>query len=904
VIRRRPLPLLARLVLLGSAIAVAAAPPAAAQGAAGGPLSDFLAAVERTELPNGVTLLVREQPGTGVVAIDTWVEAGYFHEPDEVAGMAHLFEHMFFKGSEKFPGAETIAQELAEVGGDSNAGTIYDSTNYYFVVPTEGFPRAAEIMADAIAHPIFDPAELAKEAEVVIEESNRKLDNPVPLALERMLATSYTQHRIKRWRIGSNEVLRNIQRANLLAFFETLYRPENLIVSIAGDISHEEAKRIALASFGSLPRGELKKERGPAEPPQTEFRYGRSEGDLQQGYSVMGWHTVGVGGEDELALELLATVLGQGRASRLFRNVVGPDAAATADAQHWQFEDVGVFILLASFDEPKRGEVDRRLLQEVERMKAHGPTAAELALAKNLLRSETVLGLESALGQAQALAYAEANYGYRELGERIAKRERIDAEAVRAAARKYLTTEKLTLYHYAPQGAPTVDAAAALTAVRAATAEAPPALAATELPPPAKPLAGAKGDAGPVETKLASGAALVTRERTGIPAVSVGIFFAGGRADESSADAGITQLMASSLRRGTESRSGEEIDRAFEFLGTQLQTSVQPDWFGFAVTVEASNLRPAVELLADVVLHPTFPADGVEGERALQLATIKRSFDSSIQRPIALALSQLYPSHPYGLPRIGNEGAVAGLDRDDLAAWWKQRIAAEDATVIVVGDVAAGAAKELLEQAFRELPKRGSARAATPAPLPLPARIETVEFRDRKQSAIVLAFQTVPASHEDAPEIALIQNATSGLAGTFFAELRGRRSLAYTVFVGPDLRKEGGLVYAYLASEASKEEEARTALLTEMRRLADDGLTEDDLRRAKSSYAGSTKIDLQTNAAVLFDYADNLFLGLGLDGTKKRLEAAQKSTLAEVEDAAKRHLTVESFTTAVLRGKS
>ena len=123
--------------------AVLAAVPADAAPVGAGPLDGFLASVTRTTLPNGLTVLVREQPGTGVVAINTWVKAGYFHEPDEVAGMAHLFEHMFFKGSKKFPGAEQISQELAAVGGDTNAGTIYDSTNYYFVVPSEGFAARA-----------------------------------------------------------------------------------------------------------------------------------------------------------------------------------------------------------------------------------------------------------------------------------------------------------------------------------------------------------------------------------------------------------------------------------------------------------------------------------------------------------------------------------------------------------------------------------------------------------------------------------------------------------------------------------------------------------------------------------------------------------------------------------------
>src|SRR5262245_5849480 len=198
----------------------------AAPAREGGILDSFLKDVRRTVLPNGLTVITREQKGTGVVAINTWVKAGYFNEADQVAGMAHLFEHMFFKGSKKFPGAEQIAQEISRVGGLSNAGTIYDSTNYYVVVPKEGFRRGLEIQADAIANPLFDPAELAKEAEVVIEESNRKLDNPPAVSLERMFATAYTSHRMKRWRIGSNEVLRAIERDSLMAFFETLYRSE------------------------------------------------------------------------------------------------------------------------------------------------------------------------------------------------------------------------------------------------------------------------------------------------------------------------------------------------------------------------------------------------------------------------------------------------------------------------------------------------------------------------------------------------------------------------------------------------------------------------------------------------------------------------------------------------------
>jgi zinc protease len=132
----------------------------AATSAATSPAEQFIATVHRTVLPNGLTVLTREQKGSGIVAINTWVKAGYFHEPDDVAGMAHLFEHMFFKGSRAYPQPEAIAQAVSSAGGSLNAGTIYDSTNYYVVVPRENFARGVEIQADAIARPLFDPKEL------------------------------------------------------------------------------------------------------------------------------------------------------------------------------------------------------------------------------------------------------------------------------------------------------------------------------------------------------------------------------------------------------------------------------------------------------------------------------------------------------------------------------------------------------------------------------------------------------------------------------------------------------------------------------------------------------------------------------------------------------------------------
>jgi zinc protease len=873
--------------------------------AKGGTILDgFLGDVRRTVLPNGLVVITREQKGTGVVAINTWVKAGYFNEPDEVAGMAHLFEHMFFKGSKKFPGAEEIAQEISKVGGQSNAGTIYDSTNYYVVIPKEGFRRGLEIQADAIANPLFDPAELKKEAEVVIEESNRKFDNPPAVSLERMFATAFTQHRIKRWRIGSNDVLRAIQRDNLVAFFETLYRPENIILTITGDVTHDEALAAAKTTFGAIPKGTLKKGRGPTEPAQTAFRFGQSTADIKQGYSVLGWHTVGVGHPDEQALDVVAAILGDGRASRLYGAVVSPDGASTVAAAQEVFDDVGILFIQSSFDEKNRAEVDRRSLAEVERLRAHGPTAYELQLVKNRIESGLVFGLQGVLGQAQTLSSAEAREGYRSIATHLQELRALTPEQVQAAAAKYLTVENLTLYHYRPKETPDITATQALAAVRAAMAQAPAAVAAQPMPAPSEAVRPAAVDREPVVTKLANGATLIVRERPGAPVVSTGVYFRGGGAGENSATAGITQLMTRVMQRGTRTRDADQINREIEFLGTGIGTDFDSDYFGFRLDILRTNLRPGLDVLADVVLNPTFPDDGLEEERHIQMGAIRRAYDSSTMRPVQLAYRDLWGSHPYALPQAGSLESVQSIDAAALRSWWERTVRANDAVILMAGDIALDDAKSLAEAAFARLPARDIGPAAA-LPLQVPsARIETVEYRDRRQSAIVVLFPTVPASHPDWPKLRLIGNVTSGLAGTFFAELRGKRSLAYTVFATDASRKNAGAFLAYLATEAAKESEATTALLGEIRRLQTDGMTAADVDRARTYFAGSTRIRLQTSGDLLEDYAANYLYGLGLDWTPKLLGTIGGLTLEDLKAVSAKYFSTDNYVVAVLRGKT
>ncbi len=868
-------------------------------------LDAFFETVKRTVLPNGLTLITRCQPDSGVVAINTWVKAGYFHEPDEVAGMAHLFEHMFFKGSRNFPGAEDIARQVSSLGGASNAGTIYDSTNYYFVLPSEALAQGIEIQADAIANPLFDPEELRKEAEVVIEESNRKYDNPPALALENMFATSFTRHRMRRWRIGSNEVLRNIRRDDLLAFFETLYRPENIILSVCGDVSHEEVVDVVSRTFGEIPRGTLEKNRGPEEPPQTEFRFAEEKGEIQQSWSVFGWHVPGLGHHDGEALDALSSVLSAGRYSRLYRSVVASGAANTIAADNTVYEDVGIFTSRLSADDDSLERAEDLVMEEIERVRQFGPTRYELELARNGAESSTIFELSDVLGQAQTLGWFEVRGGYETLGTYLTKLESLTPDDVRQVAREHLRPENMTLYRYRSNGTPVGTRKGALSRLTeaAASVDDSPHVEMTHPPLPPAPR-GAVADLPAREHTLSNGVKLFVREIPGTPTVSTGIYVSGGRIHENSSNAGITQLMGRTMKRGTRTRSAEQLDREIEYLGTQIGVLLDDDFFGFTLDILRSHYAAGIEILADVVRHPSFPEEEIDNARGLQIASIRRALDSTTTRSFQLLRRTFYGNHPYGLPDNGFISSIDRLTRDDLVAWHTNGFVADSTTIVVVGDVASENVVELMEAAFGSLPRATAPRRPLPSPERITAATEISELRDKKQSAVAMGFATVPPSDPDWITLRLIQDICSGLAGTFFAELRGRRSLAYTVYAGDASNKLAGSFVAFIATEAAKEAEAKEALLAEVRKLGTDGFSLDDLERARSHLAGTTRIRLQTNSAKRSEVAQSHLYELGLDFTTRFLQTIQTISLDEARRVANKYLSGDSIVIATLKGRT
>jgi len=398
----------------------------------------------REQLPNGLTLLVRRDRSAPVVAIVTHVKAGYFDETDDIVGIAHVLEHMFFKGTAT-RGVGQIARETKTNGGYLNAHTIYDHTSYYTVLPSAALLQGLDIQFDAYANSVIDAGELARELEVIIQEAKRKRDSPHAVAIESLYALLHDQHRIRRWRIGDEDPLRALTRDQLMSFYRYWYRPSNTVLSIVGDVDPDQVRREVMARHGTLDAGEPERARGPMETSAPGFRFREWTGDIAQQQLAFGWRAPGIMHPDSAALDLAAIALGTGRASRLYRAVRERQLASSVSAWNYTTDNIGVFVTGAESPSAHAPEAAVQLWREVQAARTVGFRTSEVVRAQRIIEARWLRRLESMDGQASYLASWEAEGGLDLATTYYERLMALTADALQDAVKRHLDPSQVSM---------------------------------------------------------------------------------------------------------------------------------------------------------------------------------------------------------------------------------------------------------------------------------------------------------------------------------------------------------------------------------------------------------------------------------------------------------------------------
>ncbi|MEE2678231.1 MAG: pitrilysin family protein [Myxococcota bacterium] len=412
---------------------------------------DPVSRMVKTRLSNGLVVLTLEDHTTPVVSFQMWVKVGSRDE-SRYTGLAHLFEHMMFRGSVNIP-PEMHARLVNARGGRTNAYTSRDYTVYFEDVTSESLPLVIELEAERLANLDISEENLKSERQVVLEERRmRTEDQPMGRAMEALMALTFQAHPYRWPPIGWRS---DVERATVAAsreFFDSYYAPNNIVIAIAGDFDSEEALDRIRRTFGKLEPVEIP--RNPTqEPEQDGERRATVYFDLRGPILAAAWHAPKTGHEDGEALDVLSTILSTGRSSRLYRKLVyEQQSALAAQGGYWELDDAGVFYAVAQVRPGVRVEdVEASFMGEIERVKTSGVSEEEVEKAKRQMEVMLVNGLATNHSLAGRMGREVSTFGrVRPLDERLAAIRAVTPEDVQRVARTYLNDEKRSVVHVVP----------------------------------------------------------------------------------------------------------------------------------------------------------------------------------------------------------------------------------------------------------------------------------------------------------------------------------------------------------------------------------------------------------------------------------------------------------------------
>src|SRR3989441_8134128 len=599
-----------------------------------------LSTAQKWILSNGLTIVVQEDRSAAVASVQAWCATGSIYEDQHLgAGLSHILEHMLFKGT-KTRGKNEIAQKIQDVGGYINAYTSFDRTVFWIDVPKDGVATALDILADATMNSTLPPEEYQKEQEVIRREFAMGMDDPDRMAGLLLFATAYQQHPYRFPVIGELEIYNQLTQEQVVQYYKTRYVPNNLTFVVVGDVDAEKVRQQLAEAFKSYPEKSLKPVFIPAEPPQLGRREVHQEFSTELTHLSLAWHIPEVTNPDVPALDLLSTILGDGRSSRLYRRVREEAGLAfSISAFSYTPGDPGLFGIDATVDPKKREAAEQLALRIVDEVKQAGVTAEELAKAKKISLSHHLDALTTMRGQASDigsnwLLTRNLNFS-RDYLDAVQK---VTLDDIKAVTAKYLTNENLTLVSLNPKGA--------LVAKR-------------EGPAPVS--------AGEVQKfELSNGLRILVREDPRLPLVAMGAVFRGGLLAEAPQTNGITRLMAKVLLKGTKTRTAEQIANDIEAVGGSISSDAGNNSLSVSVDVTKPDLKLGVNLFADVLLNATMPEQAVTREKEVQLAGLKEEDEQPATVARNILRAALFGEHPYALRANGSPDSVPRFTQRNL----------------------------------------------------------------------------------------------------------------------------------------------------------------------------------------------------------------------------------------------
>ena len=856
-------------------------------------------------LANGLTVLLFPDGSKPTITVNITYLVGSRHEGYGESGMAHLLEHMVFKGTPRHP---NIPQELTARGARPNGTTWYDRTNYFetFAATDDNLRWALDLEADRMINSFIKEEDLKSEFSVVRNEFESGENNPSRVLLQRVMSTAYLWHNYGKSTIGSREDIERVPVANLRAFYRNYYQPDNAVLTVTGKI--DEAKTLAWVNefFGPIPRPQrILQPTYTAEPTQDGERHAvlRRVGDLQ--VTAAGYHIPAGAHPDFVAVEVLAEVLTNEPSGRLYKALVETGKASSVGGFAFELKDPGYMYFSAEVlkDKPV-ADATQTMLGLLDTLASNPVTADEVTRARNTLLKDFELTYNNSERVGLGLSEYVSKGDWRLWFLSRDRLEKVTAADVNRVAMAYLKPSNRTTGLFVPDAAPvraTIPAADEPSVMLAGyTGRAMLKQAEAFDPSPANIDARTRSETLPGGAKYSF---LAKSTRGG--AVTANIVLRLGDRNSLAGRSTVTELTAAMLRRGTANRSLQQINDELDKLKSTVSIGGGGQTVNVSVVSTRDNLAPTLDIVTDLLRNPVFPEAEFVKLRDETLAGLdqQRSEPQAIAARESARITSPWPADDFRRVRSFEEEAVAirGTSVADLRRFHADFYGASDATAAVVGDFDETTTRAALGAMLAGWSAKQVYERAPGNSFDIPGSSRQVITPD-KTNAVMIARLNLPLRDDD-PDFAALTLANYMLGGGFLnsrlaTRIRQKEGISYGVssFLQASSLDKDGAFGTFAIYNPQNSARLIAAYREELAKMLDEGFTEAELKDARSGWLQGRSVSRSQDRELVSRLQSYRFLDRTLAWDAALEARVATLTVADVNAAVKRWIRPQDLT--------
>lgn len=837
------------------------------------------------KLDDGQTVIIKQVKSNPIVTVDTWIKTGSINENDQNNGVSHFLEHLFFKGTEAHPTGD-FDKILESKGATTNAATSKDFTHYYITIPSKYFDLAMDLHSDMLLHPLIPRKELEKERKVVMEEIAKDANSPEEKVFDNLNAMLYKTHPYKRKVLGTNDIIGKISREEILDYYNTHYGPQNMITIIIGDVDPQHALAKVKEDFKVEPRKIIKNINKPEKPILTKQTKTIYE-PVNSGYLLIGYHGANALNSDTYALDVLSTILGDGRSSILYQTIKEQKQLAySISANNSTYKESGVFAINANFTPENSAKLQKAIFEEVAKIRKNGVTSEQLNIAKSIIERDTYYERESIENIASGIGYTTTltdNPKYYD--EYLNKIKNVTANDVKMAARKYLKENQSAVSIVLPESEKNAQTAAKPTVEHSAKLL-------QQIPSTQK-------------YELDNGSTLLLSPNDLNDIVAMSIYVKGGEFLEKIH--GTADIMSSVMMKGTKKYSSLELAQILEENGIKISPSTSADDFSIDVLTTKSQLPKTFEILDEVVNNATFDDFEIDKTKTTMLSSIQKSRDVPMNVAIENYKDLIFENSVYSYGNKLLEKTLPKIGRDDVLEYYNSIFNPKNIVISVNGNVGVKDITNQLTNTFSKCNNEAkfdyNSYASTITPITSTKKAIT-EITDLQTAWLVLGWQTSGLQNQkDFATLKVIDSILGGgMSSRLFRNVRDQEGLAYQLgsSFSPKILK--GAFTIYIGTNPKTLDLAQSKMLEQIDRLKNEFVSDKELQEAKEKIIGNYIISQETNLEKASTIGWFEASGRGFDFKNKYETLINNVTASDIVEVANKYFN-NNYVSSIVKGK-